>query len=46
MEKAKEIVEENARVAQAKQKAYYNQKTRELNLLPGDKVLLLLPSST
>ena len=46
METAKELVEENTRVAQAKQKAYYDQKTRELNLQPGDKVLLLLPSST
>ena len=45
METAKELVEENTRVAQAKQKAYYDQKTRELNLQPGDKVLLLLPSS-
>ena len=46
MEAAKEIVEENARAAQAKQKEYYDQKTRELNLQPGDKVLLLLPSRT
>ena len=46
METAKELVEENTRVTQAKQKAYYDQKTRELNLQPGDKVLLLLPSST
>ena len=46
MEMAKELVEENTRVAQAKQKAYYDRKTKELNLQPGDKVLLLLPSST
>ena len=46
MEIAKELVEENTRVAQAKQKAYYDLKTRELNLQSGDKVLLLLPSST
>ena len=46
METAKEIVEENAKAAQAKQKAYYDQKTRVMNLQPGDKVLLLLPSST
>lgn len=45
MEKA-EILEENARVAQAKQKACYDQKTRKLNFQPSDKVLLLLPSST
>ena len=33
MEKGKQIVDDKARVAQAKQKAYYDQKTRELNLL-------------
>ena len=42
---AKVLVEENTRIAQAKQKAYYDQKTKELNLQPGDQVLLLLPSS-
>ena len=46
MEKAKQIVDENARAAQTTQKEYYNQKTQELNLQPGDKVLLLLLSST
>ena len=46
MEMAKELVEENTRRAQAKQKAYYDQKTKELNLQLGDKVLLLLLSST
>ena len=46
MEEAREFVEENARRAQAKQKEYYDQKARELNLKPGDKVLLLLPSRT
>ena len=40
MEMAKELVEENTRLAEAKQKAYYDQKTKELNLQPGDKVLL------
>ena len=44
MEEAKEVVEENARRAQEKQKEYYDQKARELNLKPGDRVLLLLPS--
>lgn len=44
MEEAKEVVEENARRAQVKQKEYYDQKARELNLKPGDRVLLLLPS--
>ena len=29
-----------------KQKEYYDQKVRELNLKPGDRVLLLLPSRT
>ena len=33
MEKGKQIVEDKARVVQAKQKAYYDQKTWELNLL-------------
>ena len=42
MEEAKEVVKENARRAQVKQKEYYDQ---ELNLKPGDKVLLL-PSHT
>ena len=46
METAKEIVEENAKTAQTKQKTYYDRKTRKMNLQPGDKVLLLLPSST
>ena len=32
MEMAKQLVEENTRVAQAKQKAYYDRKTKELNL--------------
>ena len=41
MEMANELVEENTRRAQAKQKAYYGLKTKELNLQPGDKVLLL-----
>ena len=43
MEAAREIVEENTRI---KQKQYYDQKTKEMNLHPGDDVLLLLPSST
>ena len=46
MEMDKELVEENTRRAQAKQKAYYDLKTKELNLHPADKVLLLLPSRT
>ena len=45
MQEARELVEESAREAQARQKKYYDQKTREMDLKPGDKVLLLLPSS-
>ncbi len=45
MELAREVVEQNA---QTKQKEYYDQKTKEMDLEAGDKVLLLLllPSST
>uniref|UniRef100_A0A1X7U952 Reverse transcriptase n=1 Tax=Amphimedon queenslandica TaxID=400682 RepID=A0A1X7U952_AMPQE len=46
MESAREIVKENARAVQAKQKMYYDQRSREINFEVGDKVLLLLPSST
>ena len=45
MELAKEVVEQNAKIAKAKQKEYYDQKAREINLNVGDKVLLLLPTS-
>jgi hypothetical protein len=46
MDKAKELVAENARNAQGKQKEYYDKKTREMDLKPGYKVLLLLLTST
>ena len=46
METAREVVEKTARLTQAKQKEYYDWNARELNLQAGDKVLLLLPSST
>ena len=46
LQAAREIVEENAIATQAKQKAYYDKKARKLNLQEGDKVLLLLLSST
>ena len=46
MEKATQIVEENARADQTRQKAYYDQKAQVLNIQPQDEVLLLLPSST
>ena len=34
------------KIAQKKQKEYYDQRASETKLDPGDKVLLLLPSST
>ncbi len=40
------MVEENAKTIQAKQKEYYDRKTKEMDLKAGDKVLLLLPNST
>ena len=43
MELAREVVEKNARSTQVKQK---DRKAREMDLKSGDKVLLLLPSST
>ena len=46
MELAREVVEKNARSTQVKQKEYYDRKAREMDLKSGDKVLLLLPSST
>ncbi len=45
MELAKEVVEQNAKFAQTKQKEYYNRKTKEMDIEAGDKVLLLLPLS-
>ena len=46
METAKEIVQENLEIAQGKQKFYYDKRAREIQFTPGEKVLLLLPSST
>ena len=45
IELAKKVVEQNAKIAKAKPKEYYDQKAREINLNFGDKVLLLLPTS-
>ena len=41
-----ECVSENLEKAQNKQKAYYDKKARSRSFAPGDRVLLLLPSST
>ena len=46
LELTKEIFEQNANKAQQKQREYYDQNARELQLNPGDKVLLLLPDSS
>uniref|UniRef100_A0A1X7U8G3 Uncharacterized protein n=1 Tax=Amphimedon queenslandica TaxID=400682 RepID=A0A1X7U8G3_AMPQE len=46
IESIRGIVKENARAVQAKQKMYYDQRSREINFEVRDKVLLLLPSST
>lgn len=48
-EKLKEmsdIAMQSLEVEQKKQKQYYDRKTRERHFSPGDKVLILLPSST
>ena len=41
-----ECVSENLEKAQNKQKSYYDKKARSRSFSPGDRVLLLLPSST
>ena len=46
MELARELVQQNMAQAQMKQKEWYDQKAREMQLQPGDKVLVLLPTST
>ena len=45
LEEAKDIVQANMRRAQSRQKAWYDQKARDLNLIAGDRVLVLLPTS-
>ena len=44
LQEAQESVQKNLEKAQRKQKAWYDQKAREMNLTVGDKVLLLLPT--
>ena len=39
-------MEQNAKIAQKNQKEYYDQRAKKTKLDPGDKVLLLLSSST
>ena len=41
-----ELAKEHLNVEQKKQKTYYDKNSRERRLSPGDKVLVLLPSST
>ena len=42
----KELVDTNLRQAQKTQKSWYDQHARDRNFEPGDKVLVLLPTST
>ena len=46
LEAAKDLVQENMRKAQAKQKAWYDQRARELQLQEGEQVLVMLPTRT
>jgi len=46
MEEMSEVVEENARAAQSRQKRWYDQTARERELEPNEEVLVLLPTST
>ena len=46
MQEVSQVVQENMRQAQIKQKIWYEQKACEVNYQPGDQVLLLLPDST
>jgi len=46
MEEMSEVVEENARAAQSRQKRWYDQTARERELEPDEEVLVLLPTST
>lgn len=45
LELAKEMVERNMTEAQEDQRKWYDKKARETQLQPGDKVLVLLPTS-
>ena len=46
MQLAKEVVDNNVKEVKAKQKEYYDRKAKEVEFKAGDKVLLLLPSSS
>lgn len=46
LSKYREEAEDNLREAQRKQKTWYDQQARQRNFQPGQKVLLLLPSSS
>ena len=46
LETCREIMEQNAKIVQKKQKEYYDQRAKKTKLDPGDNGLLLLPSST
>lgn len=46
MEATRELVVQNMEESQAAQKRWYDKKAREMNLKTGDKVLVLLPTST
>ena len=41
-----ELVQENMKRAQQKQKAWYDRNAREREFQPSDKVLVLLPTTT
>lgn len=45
MERMTELVRANMEKAQTRQKTWYDQKARQRTLVPGQKVLLLLPTS-
>jgi len=46
MQSAKDIVQHHLQQAQEKQKTWYDQKAREMKLVEGEQVLLLLPDSS
>ena len=46
MEEMTEIVSDNLKEAQQRQKTWYNQTARERELEPGEEVLMLLPTSS
>ena len=46
LQAAKDIVQDNLRRTQAKQKAWYDQRAREVTFEKGDQVLVMLPTRT